>query len=236
MSFESQKQAWSKIPIDDSGYFAISELMAKSDRELKEIVERFEATRYNPKEWRNHDNKWRSTLGLDTTKGKRILDYGCGLGIEALQFAKAGNRVSIADLSLDGLYLAQRVLNLYGFEPELCAVISEKYPFIHMPSDWKFDIFYSNGVIHHIPNAPEVISHAFEILNDDGEIRLMLYSDKGRDIAQKRGEDFVRFFDDVGEYADWYDRKKIEQSFGDKIVQFDYITPDERYLTVTLKK
>lgn len=234
--FESQKKAWSKLPVDDSGYFAISELMAKSDRELKELIDRIEATRYNPKEWRNHGNKWRSTLGLDTTTGKHVLDYGCGLGVEALQFAKAGNKVSLADINVEGVDLAIRVLGLYGYKPERIFVVQENYPFIETDGQEKFDIFYSNGVIHHTPNAPEVISRAFELLNDDGEIRLMLYSDKGRDIAKKRGEDFVRFFDDVGEYAEWYDRDKIEKKFGDKISSFDYITSDDRYLTVTIKK
>lgn len=165
-----------------------------------------------------------------------MLDYGCGFGIEALQFAKAGNKVSLADLSQEGIDLATRILGLYGFKPERTFVVQENSPFIEADGKEKFDVFYSNGVIHHIPNAVEVISRAFELLNDDGEVRLMLYSDKGRDIAEKRGEDFVRFFDDVGAYADWYDREKIERMFGDKISSFDYITPDERYLTVTIKK
>lgn len=232
--FESQKKEWLRIPIDDTGYFSVKDLMNYSDRELKDLAERFEKIRYDLNGWRNFENKWRSTLGLDTTTGKHILDYGCGFGIEALQYAKKGNKVSIADLNPEGLDVATRVLGLFGFKPENKFVIQENSPFVETVD--KFDVFHSNGVIHHIPNASEIIERAWDLLKDDGEVRMMLYSDKGRDIAEKRGEDFVRFFDDVGNYADWYDRDKIERTFGDNITVFDYITTDDRYLTVTIKK
>jgi len=61
----------------------------KSDDVLKKMIIDMEKIRYN-EGYRNWGNKWRSTLKLDTTHGKRVLDYGCGSGIEALQYAKTG--------------------------------------------------------------------------------------------------------------------------------------------------
>lgn len=77
----------------------------------------------------------------------------------------------------------------------------------------------------------------------------MLYSDRAWQIATgteppavtAKHPDFmtfVRAMDGVGSYADWYDREKIQQLFGEwfEIVDFDYITENENYLAAVLRK
>lgn len=249
VGFDKQKEEWSRLPVDDRGYFSAKSLLKKSDYDLTAIVRYIEYVRYAPDRWRNWENRWREYLGLDSTRNKRIIDYGCGIGVEALQFAKKGNEAVIADINKDSVDLAERVLNLYDYFPEK-HLISGKYPFIDNIDP--VDIFYCNGVLHHIPYPKKVLKRARELLKDDGEIRLMLYSDRGwkkyvggqipnYDEDVSKHPDFMKFvrrFDRVGFYADFYNKKKIEYKFGDflRIKLFKYITNDDRYLVAILKK
>ncbi len=246
-NFEDQKQAWSSPPVDDKGYFSSKELLGYSDTELLALISTMEITRYLGD--RNYENKWRKYLGLDDTFNKKILDFGCGVGIDALQFAKMGNKIYLADIVLNNIKLSQRVLSLHKFEADSVNLITNKYPFVNISE--KVDVFYCSGVLHHIPYAREVIKRALELLTKDGEIRLMLYSDKGWEIQTETSlppieqditthssfNKFVRRFDGVGNYADWYNREKLEYKFGD-IVNIDfceYICSDDRYLVTILK-
>jgi len=248
--FTLQQLEWMNIPIDDVGYYSSSELLNIPSPMLKKIVVDFEKTRYDKKGYRNYKNKWRELLKLDSTKGKTIMDYGCGFGIESLQFARNNNKVIIADINKENVELAQKVLKLMGFSPFKKVVVKSKYPFFGDVG--KIDIFYSNGVLHHIPYPKKIIKRACEILKKNGEIRLMVYSDKLWELATNeklppieldirdhpRFLDFVRVGDSVGYYADWYNKEKIEKWFGDyaKIITCDYFTPDKRFLAVRLEK
>jgi hypothetical protein len=92
-----------------------------------------------------------------------------------------------------------------------------------------------------------------DLLRPGGEVRLMLYSDKGWQVAtgdpeppnwSDRVEDlpgfatFVRFFDGVGEYADWYSADKIRFKFGNwyTLDDFSYLTEDYRYCAAVLTR
>lgn len=246
-NFEDQKQSWSNPPVDDVGYIDSKELLGYSDTELLALISQLEFTRYSG--CRNYENKWRKYLGLDDTFNKTILDFGCGVGIDALQFAKMGNKIYLADIVFNNIKLAQRVFSLHNFDIDYRYIIINKCPFVVLPE--KVDVFYCSGVLHHIPYAREIIKRALELLTEEGEIRLMLYSDKGwvklaeaslppidHDITTHTCFDkFVRRSDGVGNYADWYNKEKLEYKFGD-IVNIDfceYICPDDRYLVAILK-
>jgi SAM-dependent methyltransferase len=230
VSFKTQQEAWSNPPVDDVGYIPSSELLRLTTQELQDMIATFEETRYGG--WRNYKNRWRELLGLDSTHGKQVLDYGCGVGIEALQYAKAGNDVVVADISRDNVMLALKVLNVSGFTGGSFQ-ITEKNPINQLVG--KFDIIHCVGVLHHIPNSVQVMEAFDQHLSDDGEVRLMLYSD----IAKLHfGDGFLRAMDGVGDYADWYDIPRVEQRFGEwfNIKRYDYLTANQFYLGVVLEK
>lgn len=234
MLCEVDTAAWKAIPVDGIGYIDSEEFLAWSDVRVRSFIREFEATRYGG--WRNYGNLWRSTLGLDTTHGKRIMDFGCGYGIEALQFCKSGNEVVISDIHPSNIAAATRVLKLSGFSPAVPG---------------KVDIFYSNGVLHHSPQIREILKGAVGNLNDGGEIRLLLYTDKAwtgktgtpvppieEDVTKHPAFPvYVKAMDAVGEYADWYTREKLEMRVGDflEVEDFTYITPNGMYATTHLR-
>lgn len=228
---------WKCIPADDIGYINSAEFLTWPDDKALEFIRRFEMNRYGgPRNWKG---LWRSTLGLDTTHGKRIMDYGCGFGIEALQFCRSGNEVVLSDIHRTNEEAAARVLRLSGYKRALLSDLG------------KVDVFYSNGCLHHTPAILEILHWAVHILSPEGEIRVLLYSDKAWTIKTSTPLPtieadvmeapaflrFVRAMDDVGEYADWYNREKLEYRVGDflTIERFDYIMENGMFCTATLR-
>lgn len=220
--------------------------MSKTDEELRELAHRMKVTRYTG--WRNFDNKWREVMGLDEAgDGRELLDFGCGLGVESLELARAGYQVRLADISRDNLAFASRLLKVHGYETTAHHVLM-KAPYLEIPNE-SLDVFFASGVIHHIPWAREIMKRASELLRPLGEARLMLYSDRGwreatgteppEDVtADLDFQKFVRHFDAVGEYADWYSQQRLESRFGEwfAVERFSYLTGNGRYLAATLRK
>jgi len=245
-SWERHVHEWSSPPVDDVGYFRSSMLVNMEERDFKIMVDNMRETRYTG--WRNHNNLWREVMGLDSLTDKDILDFGCGMSVDSLELALAGNRVSLADLSTDNLKLGTRVLGLYGKNPVQTYLVSGEAPFLNARKR-SFDVFYCNGVLHHIEWARDIMERAHELLRKGGEVRLMVYSDTGwrkyvgteppsNTKADPNFMSFVRAFDAVGLYADWYNREKLDTMFGDlfTIERFEYITDDSRYLAAVLRK
>lgn len=245
-SWEQHVADWSQPPVDDVGYFSSRELAAKPESELRSIVDDMRQVRYTG--WRNHDNKWREVMGLDSLRDKDILDFGCGMSVDSLELGLAGNRVSLADLSEANLDLGRAVFATHGLVPEATYLVGNEYPFLHA-LEGSFDVFYCNGVLHHVEWPRAIVERAYELLRTGGEIRLMVYSDIGwrTYIGTEPPEDtrndpkfeqFVRTFDQVGSYADWYNQEKLERMFGDlfEVERFEYITDNQRYLAAVLRK
>ena len=248
-NFRYQKNTWRNIPIDDIGYFDSRELLKMDDLEFLSIMEKLENNRYSLSGYRNYRNYWKIHSGVETERNKTILDFGCGSGIESLQFARNGNLVILADINPFNIQVATRLLRLNGFEPLEQILVDGDYPFFANLKN-RIDMFYSCGVLHHTPHMREIIIRGLEQLNTGGTVRLMLYSDKGylkyinsqlpdiqEDIVfNKYFVKMYRHFDSVGKYADWYSQEKISYRLKGvcKIEKFNYITDDSRFLFVDL--
>lgn len=246
MSWEKHKEAWSHPPIDGVGYLSSRELLQLSDNKLKSLIEEMRITRYQGE--RNTGNRWRDVMGLDDLHSQDILDFGCGVGIESLELGLSDNEISLADIVDDNLRLAERVLKLFGLKANKTYSVINSYPFIDAPHK-SLDVFYCNGVLHHCEWPREIMERAHELLRDKGEARLMLYSDIGWQIATGVNpppdvkqhplfRKFVRYFDSVGEYADWYNADRIIERFGDlfTLERCEYLTFNDRYIGAVLRK
>lgn len=221
-TFASRRKAWSSPPVDDIGYLPARELLTWDTADLLDVIGRMAQSRYGG--WRNWEMRWRNILGLDRTYGKRVLDYGCGVGLEALQYAKRDNIVSIADISMDNLKLAQRVLAMEGHKVDGVYLVKEGAPQITFLQP--FDVIHCVGVLHHIPNADEVVERMASWLVPKGELRLMVYSDEAWRIAtgteppawdvelDPNFDHFWQHWDPIGGYADWYSCKRLQTRFG----------------------
>ena len=128
------------------------------------------------KKYRAESHKY-NFLELSKWKGKNILELGCGMGTDAIQFAKAGANVVCIDLTENSLALCKKNFELHGLTGSFFQGNIEELDTI-LPESYirSFDLVYSFGVIHHTPNPRKVFQKIPIYLKEDGEVRCMLYS------------------------------------------------------------
>jgi len=109
-------------------------------------------------------------------RGKSVLEIGCGLGTDTVNFARAGAKVTAIDLSDQSAALARQRLNVYGLGDRATIYVgnAEELPLILPPQT--FDLVYSFGVIHHSPNPRRIVEHLRQYMTAGSELRLMVYS------------------------------------------------------------
>jgi ubiquinone/menaquinone biosynthesis C-methylase UbiE len=102
----------------------------------------------------------------------RVLDVGCGQGIDAASYAMAGARATGIDLTPRHVELARRHLQAVGLAAEVVEGDAESLPF----DDGAFDRVSSNGVLHHTPDMPAALREIRRVLVRGGEARIIVYN------------------------------------------------------------
>ena len=104
--------------------------------------------------------------------GKDVLEIGCGLGTDGLQFARHGARYTGVDLSPRSVELAREHFQLFGADGEFHVVNAESLPF----ESGSFDHVYSFGVIHHSPDVEAIVREIHRVLRPGGTFCVMVYN------------------------------------------------------------
>jgi len=105
-------------------------------------------------------------------KNKRVLELGCGIGTDSINFARAGAILTVVDISNISLDICKKRFELFGLNARFFNMDIEN---INFPNE-KFDLIYSFGVIHHTIEPKNVINKVQHLLDNDGEFRFMVYS------------------------------------------------------------
>jgi len=114
----------------------------------------------------------RDYVGFSRYRGKKVLEIGCGVGIDLLQFARAGAEVSAVDLTPNAIQLATANLAREGYRGNLRVGNAEALDF----PDGSFDVVYSHGVLHHTVDTQKSIHEVYRVLGAGGEAIIMLYN------------------------------------------------------------
>src|SRR5205807_1035574 len=138
-----------------------------SDAEVgtREFFDRVEAHRY-AKEWHIPD-----AADFAAAKGLRVLEIGCGLGTDGVQFAQAGADYTGVDLTEAAIDLARKNFEQRFLPGEFKVVDAESLDF----ADESFDLVYSHGVLHHTPDIARAVSEIHRVLKPEGRAIVMLY-------------------------------------------------------------
>ena len=105
-------------------------------------------------------------------KGKKLLEIGCGLGIDLVQFAKGGAIVTGIDLVEKAIELAKTNFELNGVNGELLVMNGENLSF----SDNSFDFVFSHGVLAYTSDPVKMIDEVHRVLKPECETFLMMYN------------------------------------------------------------
>jgi ubiquinone/menaquinone biosynthesis C-methylase UbiE len=110
-------------------------------------------------------------INFERWRGRDVLEVGCGLGTEAVRFARAGARYTGVDLTERSIQLVSRRFEQEGLCAALRVADAEALPF----DDESFDAVYSHGVLHHTPDTQKAIDEVYRVLRPGGTAMVMLY-------------------------------------------------------------
>jgi ubiquinone/menaquinone biosynthesis C-methylase UbiE len=120
-----------------------------------------------------YETEWHipEVVQFERWRDKSVLEIGCGLGTDAINFARAGANYTGVDLTERSIELVQRRFDFENLQGDLRTADAENLPF----ADNSFDLVYSHGVLHHTPDTERAINEAHRVLKPGGTAMVMLY-------------------------------------------------------------
>lgn len=108
-------------------------------------------------------------------RGKRVLEIGCGIGTDTMNFARAGAAVTAIDLSAESLRVARQRAEVLEVDDRIrfCHADAESLD-ASLPVS-AYDLVYSFGVLHHTPRPDRALRQLCRYLAPDGTLKVMLY-------------------------------------------------------------
>lgn len=104
-------------------------------------------------------------------RGRAVLEAGCGIGTDGARFAAAGANYTGVDFSPSAFALARRRFELEGLPGRFVAGSATALPF----EDDTFDLVFSHGVIHHLPDTDAAVREFHRVLKPGGTVVAMVY-------------------------------------------------------------
>lgn len=111
-------------------------------------------------------------LGYAETAGLRVLDVGCGQGIDVYRYAAAGAAATGVDLTPRHVELARAHVGVMDLDATIVEGDAETLPF----PDRSFDRVSSNGVLHHTPDMDQALREIMRVLEPGGQARIIVYN------------------------------------------------------------
>lgn len=161
-------------PMDEAAIAAFWDANPCGDHQVGGLRGDYEAffTRYDAFRYENEPHMLRCLDEIDFSN-KRVLEIGLGEGADSEQIIRRGGRWTGIDLtkeSCDRLRtrLSLRELPYDGLE--IGSVLN--LPF----EDDSFEIVFSHGVLHHVPEVRKAQEEIARVLKKDGQLIIMMYA------------------------------------------------------------
>ena len=159
------KDFWQTHPC---GAELVGDLTDETIDEYEHFFERYDRYRYT-KEPHILDQLDRMDL-----KGKRVLEIGIGQGADAEQIELRGGIYSGVDLTDEAV---KRVKTRFAIKACKSWERVEQASALDLPfDDSSFDLVYSFGVLHHIPEIRHAQAEIARVLRAEGRLYVMLYA------------------------------------------------------------
>ncbi len=155
---------WQQHPC---GASLVGDLPDESRAEYARFFERYDRYRYT-KEPHILANISRLDLA-----GKQVLEIGLGQGADAEQMVRMGAVYSGVDLTGEAVERTRTRLELKGLPFERI----EKASVLELPfGSSSFDLVFSHGVLHHVPQVEAAQREIRRVLQPEGQLVVMLYA------------------------------------------------------------
>ena len=111
-------------------------------------------------------------VDFDGYRGRRVLEVGCGAGVDLARFAKGGADVVGVDLASSAIDLARANFEQQGLSGEFRVADGEALPF---PEN-AFDLVYAHGVVQYTSNPRRLVDECRRVLKPGGEAVFQVYN------------------------------------------------------------
>jgi SAM-dependent methyltransferase len=111
-------------------------------------------------------------VDFDGYAGRRVLDVGCGAGVDLARFARGGATATGVDIADSAVTLARENLRQQGLASPLCVSDGERLPF----PDGSFDLVYAHGVVQYTPGDRALVEECRRVLKPGGTAFFQVYN------------------------------------------------------------
>ena len=108
-------------------------------------------------------------------KGKRVLEVGCGIGTDSINFARAGAELTAVELSSESLRIAEQRADVMGVADRIRFVQANAEELTSALDKEPYDLVYSFGVVHHTPHPERALAEMRALTAPGGTLKLMVY-------------------------------------------------------------
>jgi len=103
---------------------------------------------------------------------KSVLEIGTGVGTDARRIIRAGGDYTGINVDRGSVEMTARAISVFNLSGSVVQADATATRF----ADHAFDVVYSFGVLHHIPDVDKAIREIERILKPGGELLIMLYN------------------------------------------------------------
>jgi 2-polyprenyl-3-methyl-5-hydroxy-6-metoxy-1,4-benzoquinol methylase len=208
-SFGILRTKWGEVPGGERTRVASENLLDLSEHEfLQEWQEIFDDSSIGKA---FSTRGWYQLIYKDVFSGKKIVDFGCGLGIDTIYFAQCGAEVTFVDLVPTNLEVVKRLCKLKGLTSARFCYMEDLSSLSGLPAD--YDFIYCLGSLHHSPlevtrlEAQALLKHL-----PVGGRWIQLAYPKWRWVrdGRKRFTDWGRKTDGGAPWTEWHDLDKVK--------------------------
>jgi 2-polyprenyl-3-methyl-5-hydroxy-6-metoxy-1,4-benzoquinol methylase len=116
-------------------------------------------------------------------RGKKVLEIGCGIGTDTINFARHGAQVTTVDLSAKSMELAQQRAAVFHLQDKIRFLPGNAEQLSTFVPVEPYDLIYSFGVIHHTPHPDNVLEELRKYTRPGTVIKIMVYHRRSYKVA-----------------------------------------------------
>lgn len=115
--------------------------------------------------------------------GKTVLEIGCGIGTDTINFARHGARVTAVDLSGKSLEIARQRARVFGLAEQIRFLQADAERLSEFVPVEPYDLIYSFGVLHHTPHPERALVEIRRYMAPESTFKLMVYHRRSWKVA-----------------------------------------------------